>query len=433
MYKYLCFVITFLPFAYNADAQNDFSFQIVNKHHAILTFNSSGVSNREYIIQPKDFNFTSLKVELAQNPELPVSIQFKNFNGNPLSQTLNFDSEFSGPDSMLPFSGFYIFNSSMDRVGINLASYTGLVSIHLMYAPNLKSDNLNSLHKRSSGCDKPSMISYQVWRQGLPDPKPPRETTKTEHLVVHHSAGNNGDTNYLNIVRNIYLLHTQSNGWDDIGYNYLIAGDGTIFMGRDPQGAGDEDNILGAHFCGKNTNTMGICLLGNFMTVSPEPKTLFSLKYLLAWKLKKEKINALGQTVHPQPNGNLLNNVCGHRDGCNTSCPGDSLYILLDKLKREAARIADSCGLILVKTNEVMSTGSLVFPNPNSGNFTIITQQNELESEVFIYTINGNLIFNTKFISGQNFELFLPQGLYYYLIKQKNQNTTPGKLLIKTK
>ena len=433
IFKYLILFAAFVPSVFKVNAQTDFSLQIVNKNHTIIEFSSLGIAEREIIVHPKQFNFTSVSVELEHSPEQPISLSYKNLQGNLISAILNFKTDPTQLDSNLAPAAFYIFSNPQKQASFNFGVYKGHVRIHLLYAPILEQTANMSLRKRSSGCDKPDMISYQVWRQGLPDPKPPRETTQTEHLVVHHSAGNNGDTNYLNVIRNIYLLHTQSNGWDDIGYNYLIAADGTVFMGRDPQGVGDEDNILGAHFCGKNTNTMGICLMGNFMNVSPDPRAIFSLKYLIAWKLKKDKIDAFGQTVHPRPNGSLLNNVCGHRDGCNTSCPGDSLYALLADVKKEAARIADSCGLVLAKINMNSVPKTTLFPNPNTGNFTILTDPDELESEVFIYTTAGTLIFNTKFISGQYFELFLPQGFYYYLIKHKNQNTIPGKLLIKNK
>ena len=66
--------------------------------------------------------------------------------------------------------------------------------------------------------------------------------------MVHHSAGSNTNSNYTQVVRDIYLYHTQVNGcWSDIGYNYLVAQDGSIYNGRDP-GALEQDDVLGRSF-----------------------------------------------------------------------------------------------------------------------------------------------------------------------------------------
>jgi hypothetical protein len=45
------------------------------------------------------------------------------------------------------------------------------------------------------------------------------------------------------------------NGWSDIGYHYLIDRDGTVAKGRDV-------SVTGAHVKGRNTGTIGICLMG---------------------------------------------------------------------------------------------------------------------------------------------------------------------------
>lgn len=151
-----------------------------------------------------------------------------------------------------------------------------------------------------------------------------------EHLIVHHAATSNQLTDYTNVVRNIYLYHTQANGWSDVGYNYLIAPDGTLFAGRDPAG-GAQDRVRGAHFCGQNSGTMGVCLLGDYTQAQPAAPMMLSLEHLLSWKTHKEQLEATGQgtySANPQ-----LPVIAGHQDGCSTACPGRHVYEKLPALR----------------------------------------------------------------------------------------------------
>ena len=52
--------------------------------------------------------------------------------------------------------------------------------------------------------------------------------------LVHHTAGANGYTaaQSPSIVRAIELYHVKGNGWNDIGYNFLVDRFGTVFEGR---------------------------------------------------------------------------------------------------------------------------------------------------------------------------------------------------------
>lgn len=407
-------LLVFVACSWLAKAQTNYDLTKINDFYSFITLNVS--ENNPILIIEDGIKYTSLKIEVQQPWENPISVAYKKPDGSLNYLTTHISSHADdGLDGTFS-STLQVFEQPQTELNIDFGGFKGHVKIILLYAPIIKIPASQKLNKTSGRCDKPEMISYVVWREFLPNPKPPREATKVEHLVVHHSAGNNADTNYINIVRNIYLLHTQTNGWDDIGYNFLVAPNGVIFNGRDPQGVADDDNILGAHFCGKNQNTMGVCMMGNFMDVRPTAKAIFSLKYLLAWKLKKDGIDAFGQTKHPQPSGSLLNNLCGHRDGCSTDCPGDSLYALLPLIKAEAARIADSCGLIVDTKTFNTSKEITVFPNPSKGTITIHGLKYLSSPKILIYGLPGNLVFETNFTPDKPIELPLPSGFYYYEI-----------------
>jgi hypothetical protein len=71
-------------------------------------------------------------------------------------------------------------------------------------------------------------------------------------VVIHHS-GNSGEKD----PRGIESKHMVKNGWDDIGYHYLIHPSGIIYEGR-------KIYHKGAHVSGANTGKIGILLMGDY-------------------------------------------------------------------------------------------------------------------------------------------------------------------------
>ena len=179
---------------------------------------------------------------------------------------------------------------------------------------------------------------------GCPDGESSRWTpayTTVTHAVVHHTAGSNTLIDWEAEVRNIWYLHTFTNGWGDIGYNFLIDPNGVIYEGR-AGGAG----AIGAHFSCRNTNTVGISLLGTFSNVAPSDAALTSLKRLLAQLIARNGIDPTAVLRHPSSGLNLPT-ILGHRDGnvpgatCTiTECPGDVLYAMLPGIRTELANTA---------------------------------------------------------------------------------------------
>jgi hypothetical protein len=254
-----------------------------------------------------------------------------------------------------------IFDKPIEEFTLQTGEINGEVEIQKNYVKPLgKSLIISNL--RVNDCDKPAMILASEWRNGLAPPKEAPTQTKTKQIIVHHAAGSNTATAYTEVVRNIYFYHTQSNGWNDVGYNFLVAQDGTIYEGRDGQGKMDGDNVLGAHFCSKNTGTMGICLLGDYMTAQPTTKSLESLAKLIGWKMKKDNLEPLAKSTHATSN-ETLNNISGHRDGCSTDCPGTNLYAKLEEVRQNVVR---TCNFVTVLANEESEKGFNVYPNPSN-------------------------------------------------------------------
>lgn len=197
---------------------------------------------------------------------------------------------------------------------------------------------------RRNTCSQPVMVHPETWRQGLDAPAPNPQSTQLRHCIVHHSAGGNGNTNYTSLVRNYYVQHTEVNGWDDIGYNFLVAFDGTVFIGRDKQTLMvPQYNVQGAHFCAKNAGTAGICMIGNYNDIKPSDTMMHSLKSVMAWIFFQEERSAMDSTQHPSPTDQYLDHIAGHRQGCATACPGDSVFMTLDSVRIQTEVMRKEC------------------------------------------------------------------------------------------
>nr|ATL64823.1 peptidoglycan recognition protein SA [Bombus impetuosus]ATL64827.1 peptidoglycan recognition protein SA [Bombus picipes] len=89
------------------------------------------------------------------------------------------------------------------------------------------------------------------------------------YVIIHHTVTAECDTRSTCIAQaeNIRSYHMDSNGWDDIGYSFLIGGDGNIYEGRGW-------NREGAHTIGYNKKSVAIGFIGNFQEKAASDKML---------------------------------------------------------------------------------------------------------------------------------------------------------------
>ena len=164
--------------------------------------------------------------------------------------------------------------------------------------------------------------------------------------VVHHTAGANGYTaaQAPAIVKAIQLYHVKGNGWNDIGYNFLVDRFGTVYEGRY---GGIERNVVGAHAEGFNTGSVGAAVLGEYSSLAVTATARGSLAALLAWRLDVAHVDpATTQSFVSGGNARFgaglpvfLRTVSGHRDTGFTDCPGSALYGLLNSIGGEVSRL----------------------------------------------------------------------------------------------
>ena len=199
--------------------------------------------------------------------------------------------------------------------------------------------------RRLSMTGSPPLISRGAWAANEAIRRAaPSYARNIQLAVVHHTAGTNSYTPAQSaaIVRGIEVYHVKGNGWNDIGYNFLVDKYGQVFEGRY---GGVDKNVIGAHAEGFNTGSVGVALIGTYQTAAPTTAEKTALTNLLAWRLDIAHVDPLstltytsgGNARFPAGTPVFLRAVSGHRDTGFTTCPGAVLYGQLGALARQAA------------------------------------------------------------------------------------------------
>ena len=180
---------------------------------------------------------------------------------------------------------------------------------------------------------------------------PPVYNTAMKQAHIHHTAGTNDYTrsDVPANIRGMYWYHTQSLGWSDIGYNFLVDRFGRIWTGR---AGGPRRNVRGAHTLGFNHQSFGIAALGNFEERGPSSRLVRGISRLAAWKLDRAgrrpagRIGSTSRGSHTYPKGTkvVLPVIDGHRDTGATACPGEVLYERLPRIRERAQTRVDAYG-----------------------------------------------------------------------------------------
>ncbi len=152
---------------------------------------------------------------------------------------------------------------------------------------------------------------------------------------VHHTVNVNRYTraDVPAILRGIYAYHTQSLGWSDIGYNFVIDRFGRKWVGR---AGGPRRAVIGAQVYGYNHLSTGIATIGNFETSTPPMEMQRAVGRMLAWKLGLHGVRVGGRMRWME--GERFRAVNGHRDAGATACPGIKLYRRLPDIREIAIR-----------------------------------------------------------------------------------------------
>lgn len=280
-------------------------------------------------------------------------------------------------------------------------------------------------------CEQPDFSGRTDWcpSGNCPPDSTPQNTTPT-HIIVHHSAGQTTSSDFAAVVRSYWELHVNTNGWDDIGYNWLIDGNGVIYEGR---GEGRQ----GAHFSCMNQNTTGVCVIGNYENAIPTDEAIGTLQDFIAWEACSKNIDVLGEDFHNNSNMNL-DNISGHRDGNNSSnscsstvCPGENLYSLLPTIREQLSGLA-CLQENPVHVNELLENEAIdIFPNPNYGDFQISWKNIEIKDIVIYNSIGQEVFFVNTLLQHHSRQFNLKEkGIYFVKIRLTDQRIFSKKIII---
>lgn len=174
---------------------------------------------------------------------------------------------------------------------------------------------------------------------------PPSYLDTVDAVFVHHTAGTNDYdcADSAAVIRAILTYHVESNGWNDIGYNFFVDKCGTVFEGR---AGGVDKPVRGAHTYGFNGYSSGVSLLGDYENGgTPTAAAKQAIADLSAWKLGLHGVDPEAQVtltaaadtgVYDGGEQATLNTISGHRDGYATLCPGATLYSALPEIRSAA-------------------------------------------------------------------------------------------------
>jgi len=182
------------------------------------------------------------------------------------------------------------------RVGKIVSGVVFLAAASAVFGFSALSAQAQSLFYDDSGA--PLILPRSVW-DNSPDwnklmtwfPEALISATSTsdwqpvERIVVHYTATPNNDSlSAMERLQSIYRYHAVSNGWGDIGYNYLIDRQGRIYEGR--YGG---NGVRAAHVYNSkqknnyNYGSVGISLIGTYDKDDITPPMYDSLERLIGW------------------------------------------------------------------------------------------------------------------------------------------------------
>jgi hypothetical protein len=148
-------------------------------------------------------------------------------------------------------------------------------------------------------------------------------------ITLHHSGSAEpleaGD-DPVQILNDLFECSAEDRNWWDLPYHYLIDLNGNIYEGRDAKYAGETNTTYDPR------GHLLISAMGNFNLQEPTEDQIDAIAQMMAHAI--------------QQYGLSVDDIYGHADWAETSCPGDHLQKYLDN------------GVIKDKVRTILSSGN---------------------------------------------------------------------------
>ncbi|KAK5638014.1 hypothetical protein RI129_012309 [Pyrocoelia pectoralis] len=153
------------------------------------------------------------------------------------------------------------------------------------------------------------LVSREEWGA-----RPPKSTESmanpVPYVIIHHTyqpPACSSTEECIKAMQWMQDLHQLQNKWNDIGYSFVVGGDGKVYVGRGW-------STVGAHSPSYNNQSIGISLIGDWRSELPPSRQLDAVHNLIRCGIEMEKI---------KPDYRLF----GHKQvRMGTECPGDRLF-----------------------------------------------------------------------------------------------------------